>query len=211
MMRKILFASLIFTLTFALIACDGHEQNGQSERAEETHKEAEATANLPELSVYNLPSTWQTQTGDTLQLESLRGKVVVMVMIYTSCKAACPRLVADMRNIESAVPDALDDEVTYVLVSIDPEVDTPERLKSFAEENAMDNDQWLFLRGSEEDTREFAAVLAVGYRRISPIDFSHSNIISVFNREGVLEYQREGLGTDDTRTIQTIIELGERG
>ena len=67
------------------------------------------------------------------------------------------------------------------MVSIDPKTDTPERLKSFEIENKMNQDPWFFLRSSEENTREFAAVLAVNYKKISPIDFSHSNIISVFN------------------------------
>lgn len=181
----------------------------ESEETTQPHHVDETGGELPDLSVYHLPASWQTQTGDTIELEDLRGKVVVMVMIYTSCQAACPRLVADMRNIEKQVPDELEDQVRYVFVSIDPEVDTPERLQKFAEDNFMTDDKWLFLRGSEGDTREFAAVLAVGYRRISPIDFSHSNIISVFNREGVLEYQKEGLGTDDTKTIEAITRLAE--
>src|SRR5690554_2361022 len=131
---------------------------------------------------------------------------VAMVMIYTSCQAACPRLVADMRNIERQIPEDKKDQVQYVFVSIDPEVDTPERLKAFAIENKMDSDEWLFLRGSEEDTREFAAVLAVSYKRITPIDFSHSNIISVFDKKGEMVHQMEGLGVDSKETIQAIID-----
>src|SRR5690554_3886632 len=131
---------------------------------------------------------------------------VAMVMIYTSCQAACPRLVADMRNIERQIPEDKKDQVQYVFVSIDPEVDTPERLKAFAIENKMDSDEWLFLRGSEEDTREFAAVLAVSYKRITPIDFSHSNIISIFDKQGEMVHQMEGLGVDSKETIQAIID-----
>src|SRR5690554_2530354 len=131
---------------------------------------------------------------------------VAMVMIYTSCQAACPRLVADMRNIERQIPEDKKDQIQYVFVSIDPEVDTPERLKAFVIENKMDSDEWLFLRGSEEDTREFAAVLAVSYKRITPIDFSHSNIISVFDKKGEMVHQMEGLGVDSKETIQAIID-----
>lgn len=159
---------------------------------------------LPEMSVFQLPSSWTTHEGEDIQLEELRGEVLVMVMIYTSCQAACPRLVADMRNIQKNVSEEANAETKYLFVSIDPEVDTPERLKNFAKENQMDNDQWLFLRGDPEDTREFAAVLAVNYKRISPMDFSHSNIISVFDKDGVMIHQKEGLGTDDSRTIEAI-------
>ncbi|WP_029036742.1 SCO family protein [Salinimicrobium xinjiangense] len=164
----------------------------------------EVKRELPELSIYNLPSTWTTQDNEHIQLEDLHGKVLVMVMIYTSCKAACPRLIADMRNIERQVPAEDLDKTRFIMVSIDPETDTPQRLHSFAKENEMEDDHWMFLRGTPEDTREFAAVLAVSYKKISPIDFSHSNIISVFDEEGVLVHQQEGLGVDNTETVEAI-------
>jgi len=161
---------------------------------------------ISDLSIYNLPTKWTNQNGQDIKMVDLRGKVLVMVMIYTSCKAACPRLVADMRNIESRLPEEIKGNVELVLVSIDPETDTPKRLKDFSIANKMEGEQWLFLRSTEENTREFAAVLAVNYKKISPMDFSHSNIISVFNAEGELAYQQEGLGVNSDETIKKITE-----
>jgi len=165
------------------------------------------TEKISDMSIYNLPSVWTDRNGKKVELKELKGNVLVMVMFYTSCKIACPRLVADMRNIEKQVAQEDRGKVKFILISIDPETDTPERLKAFAKENLMDSDQWVFLRGSEEDTREFAAVLAVSYKRISPMDFSHSNIISVFNRGGELAYQQEGLGVNNKNTVDRILEL----
>ena len=165
---------------------------------------------ISDLSIYNLPSKWTNEEGENLEMKDLKGKVLVMVMIYTSCKSACPRLVADMRNIEQRLPNNLKDNVTLVLVSIDPAVDTPKRLKEFAIENKMDGPQWVFLRSSEENTREFAAVLAVNYKKIAPLEFSHSNIITVFNADGELAYQQEGLGVNSDQTIQKITEEAQK-
>lgn len=165
------------------------------------------TGEISDLSIYNLPSVWTTQDSQKIKLEELKGDVLVMVMIYTSCKAACPRLVADMREIEKQIPQTQKDHVKMVLVSIDPETDTPERLKEFAKENELESDQWILLTGSEADTREFAAVLAVNYKQISPMDFSHSNIISVFDQGGELAHQQEGLGVNNKGTVGKIIEL----
>lgn len=159
---------------------------------------------ISDLSIFNLTSTWTNQNGEDLQFEDLKGKVLVTVMIYTSCKAACPRLVADMRNIEERLSKKTKENVKMVLVSIDPNTDTPERLKAFAEENVMDKEPWLFLRSSEDNTREFAAVVAVNYKKISPVDFSHSNIITVFNDQGEMVFQQEGLGVNSDATIQNI-------
>lgn len=164
---------------------------------------------ISDMSIYNLPSVWTNQDNQEVALKSLQGNVVVMVMIYTSCQAACPRLAADMRAIEKQIPEAEKENLKMVLVSIDPETDTPERLKKFAVENEMDSNPWIFLRGSEADTREFAAVLAVNYKKISPMDFSHSNIISVFDKRGELVYQKEGLGVDHKKTVNKILELAQ--
>ena len=161
---------------------------------------------ISDLSIYNLPSQWTNQDGKNIVMKDLKGKVLVMVMIYTSCKAACPRLVADMRNIESRLHEEIKDRVKLVLISIDPEVDTPKRLKAFAIENKMDAPQWEFLRSTQDNTREFAAVLAVNYKKIAPLDFSHSNIISVFNTQGELVFQQEGLGVNSDATVNKIID-----
>ena len=165
-----------------------------------------ATDKLSDESIFNLTTNWNTQNGEVIQLEDLKGKTLVMVMIYTSCKAACPRLVSDMRNIEKEIPANLLPNVNFVFVSIDPETDTPEKLKSFAVENFMESKHWTFLQGSVAGVREFANVLSVKYKEISPLDFSHSNIISVFNSGGELVHQQEGLGVDNKETISKIIE-----
>ena len=192
--RKHLLFVLPFLVLFAMLYSCGQKETAVKEKP------------ISDLSIYNLPSKWTNQDGKNIEMKDLKGKVLVMVMIYTSCKAACPRLVADMRNIESRLSEDVKENVQLVLVSIDPEVDTPKRLKSFSIENKMDGNQWVFLRSTEENTREFAAVLAVNYKKVSPIDFSHSNIISVFNTEGELVFQQEGLGVNSDATINKITE-----
>lgn len=202
-MKKLIY---LFGMLAILSACNNSGGNPDEEQKQEVaaNVDTDMSKELPELSVYHLPSTWTTQDNENIELEDLRGNVLVMVMIYTSCKAACPRLVADMRNIEKQVAEKDREKVKFIMVSIDPETDTPQRLKQFSIENEMEDGHWMFLRGTPEDTREFAAVLAVSYKRISPIDFSHSNIISVFDEDGVLVHQQEGLGVDNTETVEAI-------
>ncbi|AUC86616.1 SCO family protein [Polaribacter sp. ALD11] len=161
-------------------------------------------------SIFNLTSNWNTEEGKSITLKELKGKTLVMVMIYTTCKAACPRLTADMRNIEGKIPAEYKKDIQYVLVSIDPKNDTPKRLKEFAIENYIDGEEWTFLQGTEIGIREFSNVLALKYKQISPLDFSHSNIISVFNPQGELVHQQEGLGVDNKETITKIIETVQK-
>lgn len=193
-MKKILLGLLI--ILAGIQHCNSQEQ---------TPERLSDAGEFSGLSIYNLPSRWTTQDNKEIEMKDLKGKVLVMVMIYTSCKAACPRLIADMRHIEQRLPENIKKDVTLIMVSIDPETDTPKRLKAFAKENKMEGEQWLFLRSTEENTREFAAVLAVNYKKITPVDFSHSNIISVFNTGGELTFQQEGLGVSYDETVRNII------
>jgi protein SCO1 len=194
-MRKTILATILLIIAYSFVGCSSKSED-QDIVTESIH--------ISETSIFNLTSTWKTEEGNEIQLKELKGKILVMVMIYTSCKAACPRLVADMRNIEKQLPKNSLKKIQFVLVSIDPEVDNPSRLKAFAIENQMDGDQWTFLQGNTNSVREFANVLAVKYKEISPMDFSHSNIISVFNSVGELIHQQEGLGVNNSETIAEI-------
>ncbi len=167
------------------------------------------TEDFDDMSIYHLPSKWENQDGKEVVLSELKGNVLVVVMIYTSCQAACPILIGEMKSLEAQIREKSSGDVKYILVSIDPEQDTPERLKKLSQENKMSGDRWLFLRGTIESTRDFANLLAVKYTKISPVDFSHSNIISVFDKKGVLIHQQEGLRVDNKATIDKILELVE--
>lgn len=192
------FPLILLALLFC--ACNEKQVNTSSHKSAPVH-----SLNKDGESIFNLTSKWNTEEGKEVQLKDLKGKVLVMVMIYTTCKVACPRLVADMQNIEKQIPKDKKGDVQYILVSIDPTHDTPKMLKEFAIKNYMDGEEWTFLQGNEETVREFANVLSVKYKEIAPMDFSHSNIISVFNHDGVLIHQQEGLGVDNKETIETIM------
>ncbi len=161
---------------------------------------------LPDNSIFNLTSQWHNQNGEAMQLKDLQGKTLVVVMIFTTCQSACPILVAKMKSIESKISRKDIENIDLVLVTIDPETDTPEKLKEFAKTNKMDAPQWIFLTSNEAATQEFANVLSMKYKKISPIDFSHSNIISVFNPMGELVSQEEG-DINVERVVSTVTNV----
>ena len=155
-------------------------------------------------SIYNVSSKWEKQDGKTITFSDMKGKVLVTAMIFTSCKTACPRLTAEMRTISQKVGKTNPEDIQYVLISIDPKTDTPQVMKAYLDTNKFDEKQWTFIRSNEDDTRELAYVMAVKYKEISPIEFSHSNIISVYSKKGTLAYQKEGLDSGDDDLVKEI-------
>lgn len=146
----------------------------------------------PKESIFLLDSKWKNQNSQELQLKDLKGKNLVVVMIFTSCQTTCPILIADMQKIAAKIDPKKAAETTMVLISIDPDNDTPEVLQKYAQERNLDDEHWTLLTGDKESIRELANVLSVKYKKISPVMFSHSNIITVFDKKGEMIHQAEG-------------------
>ncbi len=158
---------------------------------------------ISDQSIFLLESTWETYSNTSMVLKDLSGKVTVAAMIFTHCPSACPRIVADMKNIESTLSEEERKQVQFLLISMDPERDTPERMRQFAADHRLNN-TWEMIRADKAATMEIAQVLGV---RIKPLDdggFDHSNIIQLLNREGELSFQQQGLNIDPGESLKQI-------
>jgi protein SCO1/2 len=159
---------------------------------------------LTDKSIYQLGSSWTCHDRRRINLPQLRGKVQVIAMIFTHCVSSCPRLVEDMKRLESQLRGQSLAGVGFVLVSLDPERDSPRVLNEYRERMELCGENWTLLRGHPDDVREFAAVLGVRYKKVGERDLAHSNLISVLNQEGELVAQQEGLGVEPTAIMQAI-------
>ncbi len=156
-------------------------------------------------SLYQISDHFVTENKEQIALKDLRGKPVVVSMIFTSCAGACPRLVADMKNIEKAMGKDKD-EVTYLLVSFDTERDSAEVLKAYAKGNELDN-HWILLQGSKAAVRTLSVLLNVSYTNESSGFYTHENKISVLDKNGVLRFQQEGLGQNPEVIVGVLHQL----
>ena len=98
-----------------------------------------------------------------------------------------------MQSIEAAIPLKDLGNYHFLLVSIDPERDTPARLKEYAEGKNLDQKRWTLLTGSETDIAELAQAIGFKYRHNRQGTFTHSNLITFINSQGCIINQTEGL------------------
>lgn len=91
-------------------------------------------------------------TGQTVTLETLRGRPFVVAAIFTRCYGPCPRITRSMRRLQDELADT---DVMLVSISVDPEFDTTAVLAAYAELHGADPERWLFLTGGEEDVYRF--------------------------------------------------------
>lgn len=157
-------------------------------------------------SIFNLTSKWTDQNKHQFKLTDLAGRPWVVAMVYTRCQYACPLIVGEMKKIEAELPLKSREAVRFVLVSMDTENDNPATMSDFIKSRGLSADRWVGLTGDDQATREIAAVLGVKYRKVSK-EFSHSNMISVIDAAGIVQYQQPGLGKNRTETVDAIQKL----
>lgn len=159
-------------------------------------------------SLYVLDATWTDQDGEPVAFSDLAGRPRVVAMAYTHCTWACPRIIADMKRIEAQFSDLpAERSPGFVLVSIDPERDTPERLAFFARGAGLDPARWTLLTGPDDQVLELSVLLGVKYRAAGDGEFSHSNLLTVLDAEGTVVARVEGLAVDPQPAIDALRRL----
>ncbi len=93
-----------------------------------------------------------TQNGDSVRLYSdlLKAKVVVINAFFGTCTGSCPRMSGVLSALQERLGDHLGKDVFFLSFSVDPENDTPEKLKEYAERFHA-GPGWLFLTGAKEN------------------------------------------------------------
>jgi protein SCO1 len=148
--------------------------------------------------VPNLPVV--SQDGRVFQFyqDLLKDKIFVISFFYTSCTQICPLATARLSELQDVLGDSVGRDIFFYTISVDPEHDTPERLKKYAEAMRA-GPGWLFLTGLPEDIKSIRDRL--GDR--SPVLGEHRNEVLLGN--GVTgEWQRDNPLSDLTRLAMTV-------
>jgi protein SCO1/2 len=95
-----------------------------------------------------------TQDGKKVRFydDVIKGKVVALELIYTTCKYNCPLETARLVQLQKLLGDRMGKDVFFYSITIDPEHDTPEVLKAYAEKYHV-GPGWTFLTGKSEDIK----------------------------------------------------------
>jgi protein SCO1/2 len=185
----------------AIAACSGKPASEPSVRAPVAPAPAPAAepmaaAVVDAPSIYDLPITVRDAADREVGIDVARGKPVLITMFYASCPVACPVLIDDLKRTLAALPPAVRAEVRVVLVSFDPERDTPEQLRALAATRGLDA-QWTLAAARPADARALAAVLGIKYRKLESGEFFHSATIVALDRQGRPVVRATGFGQQE--------------
>lgn len=155
--------------------------------------------------------TLTAQDGRQLSLNELRGKVVVVTFIFASCADACPLLTAKMAALQDDLGMDFGPRVFFVSITVDPERDTPEVLRGYAQAHGANLAGWAFLTGTSAEIREVARRYGIYYKKQARGDVDHTFLTSLVDQHGTLRVQYMGIRFDSDellRDLQTLLQDG---
>lgn len=159
-------------------------------------------------SLYDLDIELEDHADREIKLDVFRGHVTLVSMFYSSCPAACPTLISDLRRIDAELSDAEKRDVRVLLISMDRDKDSPASFRDLAEKHGIDLSRWTLAEPEHEaDVRAVAAALNIKYRKLPDGNISHSTIVTILRRDGGLDLAVEGLARDNADIIARLREL----
>lgn len=153
-------------------------------------------------SVYQLNGKWKDAEGKEINLgDELKGNPVVVSMAYTKCTYTCPLIVKKLKEIEAAL--GKNPKLRILLISFDTKNETPATMAAFMKEKGLDPGRWKMVTGKTSGSvREMAALLEVNYKEEANGHFSHSNVITLLDKDGVIRASLKGIAADHAPLVR---------
>jgi protein SCO1/2 len=151
--------------------------------------------------------TLTTQEGQRLSLQELRGKVVAVTFIYTGCTDTCPLLTAKLVQLQTRFGAEFGAKVFFVAVSVDPERDTPEVLKRYAQAHRADLTGWAFLTGTAAEIRQVTQRYGIYSKRTPRGEVDHTFLTSLIDPGGTLRVQYLGVRFNPEELLRDLQSL----
>ena len=147
------------------------------------------------------------RTGRELSVTDLRGKPVIISLIYTSCYHVCPMLTQHLEEVVEVAGEVLGEEsFTVLTVGFDAAIDTPSRMSSYARERGIDLDGWYFASGDEASIRSLTDDLGFTFFA-SPKGFDHMAQTTVLSADGKVYRQIYGQDFEPPMLVEPLKAL----
>jgi cytochrome oxidase Cu insertion factor (SCO1/SenC/PrrC family) len=137
------------------------------------------------------------RSGAPLRSSEMRGRVWVVTYFFTTCPGSCIRLNQNIRQMHN-LPELKD--VTWVSITCDPDTDTVEALRKYAELMKADPERWLFCRAELEYTKQ----VALGMNLYLAMKTHHDDAV-VLDKTGKIRGMFDATSTSDCERLRTML------
>jgi protein SCO1 len=145
-------------------------------------------------SLFSHPWVFTDERGERVTFARWRGAPVLVTAVYTQCQATCPRTIGKLRSLYASFVRA-GKAPEFVLVTLDPRDDTPERLLRFKQAQGFP-DAWHLWTGGAAETSEVADLLDIHVLNADS-HIMHDARIVIFDAQGRRARSYSGWSLDD--------------
>jgi protein SCO1/2 len=195
---KTLFFMMISLMTGLLILPGSQSSQAQAVQQQNSAADSPAKHYFTDVILVN-------QSGERMRFYSdlIKGRVVVINVFFSSCHGSCPVMMKTFQKLQDWLGDRLGKDVYLISMSVDPEMDTPEKLKEYAAQLGAKRG-WYFVTGEKQNME--LALRKIG--QYVAVREDHSNIFILGNETTGLWKKAFGLAKieDLIAIVESVID-----
>jgi protein SCO1 len=201
-MRRVVTTAVLATAAAVALAAVSHTllSDPQATRAAAHPSPLPKIAPAPEFALVS-------QDRVPVRLADFQGKVVAVTFILTLCTSTCPVLTPLMQAVQDRLGSDFATKIAFISITVDPERDTPEDLKLYAQAYGANLAGWSFLTGSPDAIRDVTRRYGVYAAKTEKGDVDHTFLTSIVDPKGILRVQYLGVRFDPEEFRRDLVSL----
>lgn len=148
--------------------------------------------------------SFTNQDGEKVTSEQLEGKFYVAHFFYTKCPDVCPKLMDNLKEVQKQTRNI--ENFRMLSITVNPESDTPQRLKEYAQENGINTNKWHLLSGEQANIEALAQdkfLITAKEDQHGYQNYVHSDLLVLVDKEGKIRGFYKG---SDEQALETLVD-----
>lgn len=144
------------------------------------------------------------QDSVLVRSEDLKGKIWIADFFFSHCPSICPPMTSNMKRLNVNTKD-LSEKVQFLSFSIDPDRDTPTRLREYIKTYGIEANNWYFFTGNEDETHLLAKEFFNGAQRDEDAEggFGHTSYFALVDTNGYVRGIYDGTDAEQVDKLES--------
>lgn len=155
--------------------------------------------------LYDLQTPLTDEFGKKFSLSQMKGQTTIISMAYTSCKGSCPVIIQKMKVLNQEFLKK-GKKFNFLIVTFDPETDTPAVLHEYRNKTDFHDDNFIFLHSTPKETRKFSMHVGIRYSKDTDGSIMHDNKITAVSKTGKVIAEQDNLNQSFEEFIKRVLD-----
>ena len=155
-----------------------------------------------------LSFSFVNQDSNTITEDYLKGKITIVDFFFSTCPTICPEMTKNMKEVQQKWLD--EETIQFLSHTVDPETDTPKKLKRYAKFFDIDTKNWNFVTGKKTELYDlgfYSYMVTTDEDDIAPGGFIHSSLFILVDKNLHIRGIYDGLEEEELKKLNTDLKL----